>query len=323
MAEMIKEPIENYGLSFKDRKKTLFSKIGIVGCGKEGSKIATVAATAGLEVVFLEINEAKINRAFDRIGSELDKRIVTWGLTESEKKSIIGRVTGTLSFSDFKDCDFVIEAVRYDENGERSLNHRKEIFRNLEEVVSEDTIIATNASSVVITELTSELKHKERCVCLHFVMMQPQSKVLEIVRGLYTSDACYNKVCQFAKLIGYDYVTVEDSAGLVCNRLFFILLNEACAILQEGLTSAIEIDSIMRFGLGQRQGVFCVADQMGIEKIVPQMEDLFKEFGSLKYKPSPLLIRLNRLKHWGVRTGKGFYSYDEKGNRIQTEKEKK
>lgn len=323
MAEMIKEPIENYGLSFKDRKKTLFSKIGIVGCGKEGSKIATVAATAGIEVVFLEISNERIQKAFDRIGAELDKRIVTWGLTESEKKTILGRITGTLSFGDFKDCDFVIEAVRYDENGERSLNHRKEIFRNLEEVLADDAIIATNASSVVITELTSELKHKDRCVCLHFVMMQPQSRVLEIVRGIYTSDVCYNKVCQFAKLIGYNYVTVEDSAGLVCNRLFFILLNEACSILQEGLTSPIEIDAIIRFGLGQRQGVFCIADQMGIEKIVPQMEDLFKEFGSLKYKPSPLLIRLNRLKHWGVRTRKGFYSYDEKGNRILTEKEKK
>ncbi len=323
MAEMIKEPIESYGLSSKDRKKTLFSRIGIVGCGKEGSKIATVAATAGIEVVFLEISDERIKRAFNKIGAELDHRIATWGLTESEKKTILGRITGTLTFSAFKDCDFVIEAVRYDENGERSLNHRKEIFRNLEEVLKKDAIIATNASSVVITELASELQHKDRCVCLHFVMMQPQSRVMEIVRGLYTSDTCYNKVCQFAKLISYDFVTVEDSAGLVCNRLFFILLNEACAILQEGLTTTIEIDSIIKFGLGQRQGVFCIADQMGIEKIVPQMEDLYKEFGSLKYKPSPLLLRLNRAKHWGVRTGVGFYAYDEEGNRIKKENDKK
>jgi len=323
MAEMIKEPIENYGLSSKDRKKTLFSKIGIVGCGKEGSKIATVAATAGIEVVFLEISDEKIQKAFDRIAGELDMRIATWGLTESEKKTILGRITGTLVFDAFKDCDFVIEAVRYDENGERSLKHRKEIFKNLEAVLVEDAIIATNASSVVITELAAELQHKERCVCLHFVMMQPQSRVMEIVRGLYTSDSCYNKVCQFAKLISYDYVTVEESAGLVNNRLFFTLLNEACAILQEGLTTPIEIDSIIKFGLGQRQGVFCMADQMGIEKIVPQMEDLYQEFGSLKYKPSPLLLRLNRAKRWGVSTGMGFYAYDEEGNRMINENEKK
>lgn len=323
MAEMIKEPIENYGLSSKDRKKTLFSKIGIVGCGKEGSKIATVAATAGIEVVFLEISDDRVQQAFDRIGSELDMRIATWGLTESEKKTILGRIKGTLTFAAFKNCDFVIEAVRYDDNGERSLNHRKEIFHELENILAEDAIIATNASSVVITELASELKYKERCVCLHFVMMQPQSRILEIVRGLYTSDSCYNKVCQFAKLIGYDFVTVEESAGLISNRLFFILLNEACAILQEGLTTPIEIDSIIKVGLGQRQGVFCMADQMGIEKIVPQMEDLYKEFGSLKYKPSPLLLRLNRAKRWGVSTRIGFYEYDEEGNRIINENEKK
>jgi len=322
MAEMIKEPIENYGLSTKDRKKTLFSKIGIVGCGKEGSKIASVAATAGIEVVFLEVSDEKIQKAFDTIGSELDKRIATWGLTQSEKKTILGRITGTLTFGAFKDCDFVIEAVRYDENGSRRLQHRKEIFKNLEIVLADDAIIATNASSVVITELASELEHKDRCVCLHFVMMQPQSRVMEIVRGLYTSDDCYNKVCQFAKLINYDYVTVEESAGLVCNRLFFTLLNEACAILQEGLTSPIEIDAIVKFGLGDRQGVFCMADQMGIEKIVPQMEDLYKEFGALKYKPSPLLVKLNRAKQWGVRTGQGFYTYDEQGNRLKADNEK-
>ena len=131
MAEMIKEPIENYGLSSKDRKKTLFSKIGIVGCGKEGSKIATVAATAGIEVVFLEISDEKIEAAFDRIAGELDMRIATWGLTETEKKTFLGRISGTLTFDSLKDCDFVIEAVRYDENGERSLNHPKEIFLKL------------------------------------------------------------------------------------------------------------------------------------------------------------------------------------------------
>ena len=174
MAKPINEPIEKYGLSKRNRKRTLFSRIGVVGCGKEGSVIATTAALNGMEVVFLEPSDEKIANAYSRIEGKLDKKIENWGLTENEKKAIMGRILGTTDYQDFDGCDFVIEAVRYDEHtGERRVNHRREVFEKLEKVLSPEAIIATNVSTVVLTDLASELEYKERCIGLHFLSNVP------------------------------------------------------------------------------------------------------------------------------------------------------
>lgn len=318
MADEIIEAIERYGLSKRNRRRTLFSRIGVVGCGKEGSVIATTAALNGMEVVFLEPNEDSIANAYSRIEEKLDKKIQNWGLTENEKKAILSRITGTTVFEDFSGCDFVIEAIRYhDQTGERRVNQRKEVFLELEKVLSPNAIIASNVSTVVVTDLASELEYKERCIGLHFLSNVPDSQIIEIVRGLYTSDNCYDKVCQFARLINHQHVSVMESAGLVSIRLFLIQLNEACGILMEGIATAEDIDRVLTVGFGHRQGVFRTADQMGIEKIVKLLENLYDEYGNIKYKPAPILLRLFRAKHFGVSCGKGFYTYDESGNRIK------
>ena len=318
MSEPIIEPIERYGLSKRSKVRTLFSRIGIVGCGKEGSVIATTAALNGMEVVFLEPSSEKIANAFLRIESKLDKKIENWGLTQNEKKSILGRIQGTSSYDDLKGCDFVIEAIRYDDNtGERRVNQRKEVFKLLENALSPDAVIATNVSTVVVTDLASELKHKERCIGLHFLSNVPESQIIEIVRGLNTSDETYEKVCQFARLINHKYVAVAESAGLVSLRLFLIQLNEACSILMEGISTVEDIDEVLTVGFGHRQGVFRTADQMGIEKIVHLLENLYQEYGLVKYKPSPILLRLYRAKHYGVSRRKGFYLYDEFDNIVK------
>jgi len=323
MHEIIVEPIEKYGLSKRSRRRTLFSKIGIVGCGYEGSAIATRALLNGIEVVFLEPTDEKIANAFSRIEQKLNKKIENWGLTENEKKIVLSRVQGTKNYKDFSDCDFVIEAVRYDDQtGERHVKERKEVFLQLEKVLSPQAIIASNVSTVIITELASELRYKERCVGLHFLSNIPESNIIEIVRGLYTSDETYNKVCQFARLINHQYVAVAESAGLVSIRLFLIELNEACEILMEGISTVEDIDRVLTVGFGHRLGVFRMADQMGIEKIVNLMENLFNEYGNSKYKPSPILLRLYRAKHFGVKRGKGFYEYDKEGNIIKQGGEK-
>ncbi|MDR1652298.1 MAG: 3-hydroxyacyl-CoA dehydrogenase family protein [Prevotellaceae bacterium] len=315
MSEMIVEPIEKYGLSEKSKTKKLFSRIGIVGCGKEGSVIATVAASNGIEVVFLEPSEDKIDNAFVRIQQKLDKKIESWGLTQSEKKAILGRIRGTSSYQYFKDCEFVIEAIRYNEiTGDRHVDSRKEVFKTLESIVSTDAVIATNVSTVVVTELAAELKHQERCIGLHFLANVPNSEIIEIVRGQNTSDETFSKVRRFAKLIHYDYVNVEESSGLVSLRLFLTQLNEACGILMEGISNVRDIDEVLQVGYGHRQGVFRTADQMGIEKVVSLLENLYDEYGASKYKPSPVLLRLYRAKRYGVSRGQGFYKYDEKGN---------
>ncbi|MDR2825160.1 MAG: 3-hydroxyacyl-CoA dehydrogenase family protein [Prevotellaceae bacterium] len=315
MSEMIVEPIEKYGLSEKSKTKKLFSRIGIVGCGKEGSVIATVAASNGIEVVFLEPTEEKIDNAFLRIEQKLDKKIESWGLTQSEKKAILGRIRGTSVYDDFRNCEFVIEAIRYNEiTGDRHVGARKDVFKTLESIVSPDAIIATNVSTVVVTELAAELQYQERCIGLHFLANVPNSEIIEIVRGQNTSDETYDKIRRFAKLIHYDYVNVEESSGLVSLRLFLTQLNEACGILMEGISNVWDIDEVLQVGFGHRQGVFRTADQMGIEKVVSMLQNLYDEYGDQKYKPSPVLLRLYRARHYGISRGHGFYRYDAKGN---------
>lgn len=318
MSNPIVEPIERYGLSKRSRKKTLFSRIGVVGCGKEGSVIATTAALNGIEVVFLEPSDERIANAYLRIEKKLDKKIENWGLTQNEKKAILSRIQGTTNYENFRSCDFVIEAIRYDDNtGERRVAHRKEVFRHLEEVLSPQAIIASNVSTVVVTELASELEHQERCIGIHFMSNTPGSQIIEIVPGLSTSEETVKKMQMFAKLINHEYVTVMESSGLVAIRMFLIQLNEACGMLMEGIASVEDIDRVLTVGFGHRIGVFRLADQMGIEKIVKLLENMYEEYGSLKYKPSPLLLRMFRAKHFGINKGRGFYNYDESGNIVK------
>ncbi len=318
MSEPIREPIERYGLSKRNQKKTLFSRIGVVGCGKDGSVIATAAASHGMEVIFLEPSEERIANAYARIETKLDRQIIGWGLTENEKKAIMGRISGTMDYEDFHGCDFVIEAIRYnDMTGERRVEQRKEVFRHLEKVLSPQAIIASNVTTVIVSDLASDLENKSRCIGLHFLSNVPDSQMIEIVRGLETSDATYEKVCQFARLINYQYVPVVESAGLVSIRLFLIQLNEACSILMENISNTEDIDRIMTVGFGHRQGLFRIADRLGIEKIVKLLENLYDEYGHVKYKTSPILLRMYRAKHFGVSTKKGFYTYDDMGNIIK------
>ena len=318
MSEPIREPIEKYGLSKRNQKKTLFSRIGVVGCGKDGSVIATAAASHGMEVIFLEPSEERIANAYARIETKLDRQIIGWGLTENEKKAIMGRISGTMDYEDFHRCDFVIEAIRYnDMTGERRVEQRKEVFRHLEKVLSPQAIIASNVTTVIVSDLASDLENKSRCIGLHFLSNVPDSQMIEIVRGLETSDATYEKVCQFARLINYQYVPVVESAGLVSIRLFLIQLNEACSILMENISNTEDIDRIMTVGFGHRQGLFRIADRLGIEKIVKLLENLYDEYGHVKYKTSPILLRMYRAKHFGVSTKKGFYTYDDMGNIIK------
>jgi len=312
MAKTIFEPIEGFGLSDKDRKKSLFSKIGVVGCGKDGRNIVRLTASAGLEVIFIEISQEKISYAMGKLEKDLDTKIESWGLTPGEKRAIMGRITGSLNYEDLKDCDFVIECVRYDDHtGERSTQLRKEAFKLLEKVLSPDAIIATNATTVIISELASELKHKERCISLHFPVAHPDAKLLEIVKGVYTSEEVYNKVQAFAKLIKYETIDVHESNGLVSLRLMVTLLNEACQMLMENVSSMESIDRLFEVVYGMRIGIFRMADIIGIEKLVVLMEDMFNEYGDKKYKPSPILWRLYRSKQLGASTNKGFYIYQE------------
>ena len=282
----------------------------MVGAGKEGRNIIRLTSSAGLEVTFIEINQERIDFCLERIGIGLDQRIESWGLTLLEKKTILGRIKGSYDYSDLKDCDFVIECIRYDREKGRDTRLRKKAFEQIEQVVSPEAIIATNATSVVISELASGLKHKDRCVSLHFPIAHPDAKLLEIVKGAYTSEEAYNKVLQFAKLIKYETIDVQESNGLVSMRLIIVLLNEACQMVMENIAKMEDINRLMIVDYGMRLGIFQIADVIGIEKLVDLMEDMFNEYGDKKYKPNPLIWRLFRTKQLGMHTRRGFFIYE-------------
>jgi 3-hydroxybutyryl-CoA dehydrogenase len=318
-SDIIYEPIENFGLRNKGKSTSLFSKVGIVGCGLIGQNLTRVASYYGLDVVFVEVSQDKIDEAFEGIIQMLDHRIEHWGLTESEKRAMLSRIEGTTDMNRLAGCDIVVEAIRPVNRGMK-IKERKEIFLQIEEVVDRNCIIATNSATVVITELSSDLKYKDRCVSIHFFVSSPEARIIEVVKGLYTSDESYGKVCKFVSQLNRAMVPVDESAGLVSVRVFVVLLNEVCELLMEGVASLEDVDMTMKIGFGMRLGPFEVADKMGLDKIIRWMENIYSEFGDIKYKPSPLIKKLVRAKHMGVSTGQGFYTYDEKGQRILSAK---
>lgn len=315
MSEVIIEAIEEYGLSSKNRTKQLFSKVGIVGCGTVGQNIALMISQKELEVVFIELSEEKINYAKCKIERELDIMIDHWGMTASEKRAILSRINGYVGFENLKGCDLVIESIR-SKTRERRVSSRKEVFKNIEKYVSPECIIATNSTTIVITELSSDLDYKDRCVSLHFLTTAPKAKMIEVVRGLYTSDIVFEKVVKFAKMLGKEPILCEESPGLISVRIFVAQLNEACEVLMEGVGSMEDIDKTMRIGLGQSLGPFELADKNGLDKVIRWMENLYNEFGDKKYMASPIIKKLVRAHQLGRVSGQGFYKYDENGKKI-------
>lgn len=322
MSDMIIEPIEAFGLaiSAEQKNKPLFSKIGVVGAGKEGRNIINMASTAGMEVVFLDETVERIDFVMGELEKVMEQKITGWGLTQSEKKVIMNRITPTLEYEDFTGCDLVIECTRYSESGRRSTPLRKNIFKKLEEILEVDAIIATNGSTIIISELAADLQHKERCVSLYFPVSHPDARILEIVSGMYTSEEVYHKMEVFARLINYKPHRINESNGNVSLRMVATMLNEACQILLERVSSMEDIEETFTIIYGQRFGIFRMADIIGIERLVTLMEAMFNDFGEKHYKPNPLLWKLYRSNQLGVRTGKGFFIYDENGQPLSPNK---
>jgi len=313
MAEII-ESIEEYGLSKKDRPKALFSKVGIVGCGSVGQSIARMISQYGIEVVFVELSEEKIDCASKGIEKELDNMIEHWGMTPGEKRAILTRIKGYIGYENLAGCDLVIEAIKSKTREER-VEVRKEVFRNVEKYVSPEAIIATNSVTIVITELSSELKHKDRCVSLHFTTNAPDAQIVEVVRGLYTSEESYVRIMKFIKMINKTAITVDESPGLISVRLFVALINEACEVLMENVADKEDIDETMR-AMGLALGPFEMSDKIGLDKLMRWMDNLYYEFGDKKYMAAPIIKRLVRANQLGRSTNKGFYEYDANGRKV-------
>ena len=316
------EKIDAYALKKSDKnlyKSETFSKVGIVGCGNLGQEVARMVSQNGVEVNFLELSEKKIEDALTGITRALDMMIERWGMTESDKRAILSRISGTTRYADLKGCDIVIEAVK-SKTREDSVELRKKIFKEIEKVVDQKTIIATNSTTLVITELSSELDHPERCVSVHFISPAADVPIIEVARSLHTTDEAYKKVCKFAKLLGKRIIPVIESPGIISTRLIAPMINEACEILMEGVADMEDIDTTMKIGYGFPYGPFEMADKIGIDVVVRWLDNLYKEFGDIKYKASPMLKKRVRANHLGRDTGIGFYRYDAEGKRIPAEK---
>lgn len=308
------EVLEEYAMSSRPRKKGSLKKVGIIGCGTMGQEIAQLVSRHGIDVVFIDISEERIHEVFLELNQELDNVIDKWGLTVSEKRAILTRITGTTEYHDISDCDLVIESVNSKKSG-TSLELRKDIFRKIEAVVSDDCVITSNTSTLIISDLASALDHPERAVGLHFLSPASTVKIVEVVNGLHTSDYSMEYVVKFARMLDKKVINLLETPGNISTRLIVPLINEACEILMEGVASATNVDETMRLGFGMQFGPLQLADRIGLDKIIRSMENLYQEFGDSKFKPNPIIKRLARGGKIGRKYGHGFYKYKD-GNII-------
>ncbi len=321
------EPIEGYAIKRREqpvirKNRYEFTKVGIVGCGILGQEITRMVASYGIEVIFLEVSEEKIQQAIASISNDLDAMIERWGMTSSDKRAIMSRIRGTMNYEDLAGCEIVIESVK-SKSRENSVDLRKRIFKEVEKYIHPDAVIATNSTTLVITEMSSELEYPQRCVSMHFLSPADKTRVVEVARGLYTSDDTYEKVCQFVQLFDKKVIPVVESPGVISTRLIAPLINEACEILMEGVGDLEDIDNTMKLGFGFPLGPFEIADKIGLDSVVRWLDNLYREFGDLKYKASPLLKKMVRANLLGRETLQGFYKYNEEGKKITEENNKK
>lgn len=288
-----------------------FKTIGVVGGGTMGQGIAEMLAAKGLDVLLVEKTPEKLDYSYRMIESSLDKQLEKWGITQAEKKLILSRIQKAAHIEELRSCDMVIETIIED------LAAKKEVFQQLDQVIPSNVILASNTSTLSLTELASSTKYPERVIGMHFI--HPVSKVdlVEIIRGLKTSDQTFNETKRFVEEVSDKKgIMVYESPGFVTTRMITLMINEALHLLQEGVASAEDIDDAMRIGYNFQHGPLEMADRFGLDSILAALERMFREYGELKYRPSIVLKKMVRAGQLGVKTGEGFFKYDKDGDRI-------
>jgi len=278
--------------------------IGVVGAGTMGNGIAQVCAMAGLRVTMLDVSDAAVQRGLSTLGGSLDRLIKKGTLTAAQKAEAVARVTGTTDYAALRGADLVVEAAT--ENVEVKLR----ILRQVDEVVSTDVVLATNTSSISITQLAAVVRRPERFVGLHFFNPVPVMALVEVIRGLQTSDDTQARTLAFAKAIGKTPITVKNGPGFAVNRILCPMINEAIFALQEGMASAEDIDTGMKLGCNHPIGPLALADMVGLDTLLAVMQVFYEGFNDPKYRPAPLLKELVAAGRLGRKTKRGFYSYE-------------
>lgn len=279
-------------------------KIGVVGAGTMGTGIAQVVATMGYQVIVRDIKMEYVNASLERMNKYFTKSIEKGKMTSEEKEAILARITITDNLQDFKDVDFVIEAVL------ENLELKGQVFQELNSICREDTIFATNTSSMSITEIGKESGRPQRFCGVHFFNPVPVMKLVEIINGLNTSEETIELALQFALSLGKTPVEVKkDSPGFIVNRLLLPYLNEAAKMLAEGVASVEDIDTAVRLGLNYPMGPFQMMDFGGVQLTIDVLEYFKEEFNNNNYAPQPILRQMVRAGKLGPKVGEGFYKY--------------
>jgi 3-hydroxybutyryl-CoA dehydrogenase len=275
----------------------------VIGAGQMGSGIAQVAAQAGLQVVLQDIKDEFVNRGLQTISKNLTRNVEKGKLKEQEKEEILSRIRPTTSLEDAAEVDFVVEAAT------ENMAIKSEIFRKLDAICKPGVILATNTSSLPITEIAAVTARPELVIGMHFMNPVPVMKLVEIIRGLATTDEVYQTVEDLSKRLGKVPVSVNDFPGFISNRVLMPMINEAIYCVYEGVATPEAIDEIMKLGMNHPMGPLTLADFIGLDTCLAIMEVLYEGFGDSKYRPCPLLRKYVKAGWLGRKTGRGFYQY--------------
>jgi 3-hydroxybutyryl-CoA dehydrogenase len=282
--------------------------VGVVGCGTMGSGIAEIVARNGIEVRYVEVDDAAVARGRERIEASLDRQVSRGRLEQEERDAIAGRISGSTDYASLKDADLVVEAVP------EELHLKQSAFENIDAVVRDDTIIATNTSSLPVMDIAVHASRPNRVLGFHFFNPAPVMKLIELVRTVVTDEAVVASARDFAEQIGKSPVVVGDRRGFIANQLLFPYLNQAVGMYENGYATKEDIDAAMRFGAGLPMGPLALVDLVGLDTMVGIMEAIHSQFDDTRFAPRPVLKQLVAAGFKGRKSGRGFYSYAEPGS---------
>jgi 3-hydroxybutyryl-CoA dehydrogenase len=277
--------------------------VGIIGAGTMGNGIAQACATSGIHVVMVDISEAAVAKGIANVTGSLERLLKKDKITAADRDAALARIKVSTSYDDLKVAQLVIEAA--------TENHdlKVKILKQIDAIVPADVIIASNTSSISITKLAAVTSRAERFIGMHFFNPVPMMALVEIIRGLQTSDATHDAVHAMAKALGKTPITVKNAPGFVVNRILVPMINEAFFVLSEGLATPEDIDAGMKLGCNQPIGPLALADMVGLDVCLAVMEVYLSEFGDSKYRPCPLLREMVAAGRLGRKTGRGVYAY--------------